>query len=92
MSEVNKVEQLHVLEPPGSFYAFVNAQGVLSKAGMSSEDFCKQTLEKQGVALLHGSAMGSFGEGYVRISFANSVENVRKGVGRLAAAVEEVYK
>ncbi|MFB0569535.1 MAG: pyridoxal phosphate-dependent aminotransferase [Nitrososphaeria archaeon] len=92
VSEVNKIEHLHVLEPPGTFYAFVNAQEVLSKAGMNSEDFCRGTLEKQGVALLHGSAMGSFGEGYVRISFANSIENIREGVRRLASAVENIYK
>ena len=92
VSEVNKIEHLHVFEPPGTFYAFVNAREVLSKAGMNSEDFCKRTLEKQGVALLHGSAMGSFGEGYVRISFANSVENIVEGVRRLASAVEGVYK
>jgi len=49
-------------------------------------------IDNYGVSLLHGSALGSYGEGYIRISFANSEENLREGIRRLKKAVDDALK
>jgi aspartate aminotransferase len=65
--------------PKGAFYAFPNISGT----GLSSKDFADRALEEAGVALLSGTAFGENGDGYIRISFANSQENLRDGIERL---------
>jgi len=72
--------------PQGAFYAFANIQGT----GLSSEAFEERALEEAGVALLSGSAFGSRGEGYVRLSYANSLENLRRAVERLDSLVRRL--
>ena len=66
-------------EPKGAFYAFPNIKGT----GLSSKEFAEKAMYEAGVALLAGTAFGSFGDGYVRISFANSQENLREAIQRL---------
>ncbi len=66
-------------EPEGAFYAFPSIKNL----GISSDDFEERALNEAGVALLSGSAFGEFGEGYVRLSYANSQENLRKALDRL---------
>ena len=66
-------------EPEGAFYAFPSIKDL----GISSDDFEERALSEAGVALLSGSAFGEFGEGYVRLSYANSQENLRKALERL---------
>ena len=65
--------------PGGAFYAFPNISGT----GLSSKDFADRALNEAGVALLAGTAFGDYGDGYIRISFANSRENLREGIERL---------
>lgn len=65
--------------PKGAFYAFPNVSGT----GLSSTEFADRALEEAGVALLSGTAFGKHGDGYIRISFANSQENLREGIERL---------
>ncbi len=65
--------------PKGAFYAFPNIRGT----GLSSQEFADKALYEAGVALLAGTAFGQFGDGYVRISFANSQENLREAIERL---------
>lgn len=65
--------------PKGAFYAFPN----ISKSGLSSKDFADRALNEAGVALLAGTAFGEHGDNYIRISFANSRENLREGIERL---------
>jgi aspartate aminotransferase len=65
--------------PKGAFYAFPNIQGT----GLSSQEFERLALDTAGVALLAGTSFGAFGEGYVRISFANSSENIVEALRRL---------
>ncbi len=65
--------------PKGAFYAFPNIRGT----GMSSQEFADKALYEAGVALLAGTAFGEFGDGYIRISFANSQENLREAIERL---------
>ena len=65
--------------PKGAFYAFPNIRGT----GMSSQEFANKALYEAGVALLAGTAFGVFGDGYIRISFANSQENLLEAIERL---------
>ncbi len=66
-------------EPEGAFYAFPN----ISETGLTSRQFEDRVMQEAGVALLSGSGFGEFGEGYVRISYANSRENIQKALDRL---------
>jgi aspartate/methionine/tyrosine aminotransferase len=70
--------------PQGAFYAFANVEGT----GLSSDQFEKRALNEAGVALLSGAGFGQRGKGYVRFSYANSVENLQKAVAHLTAFVE----
>jgi aspartate/methionine/tyrosine aminotransferase len=92
VEELSKIDGLRFVKPTGAFYAFVDVSRILSRVGKNSEEFVIDLIEKYGVAFLHGRAMGSYGEGHIRISFANSIDNIRKGIGRLKQAVEEVMK
>jgi aspartate/methionine/tyrosine aminotransferase len=92
VEELSRIDGLRFVKPTGAFYAFVDISRILSRVGRSSEEFVLDLIEKYGVAFLHGTAMGSYGEGYIRISFANSIDNIRKGIGRLKQAVEEIMK
>jgi len=86
LEELKKVEGITYLKPQGAFYLFINVQKVLSRVGMSSEQLVVKLIEDYGVAVLHGSSMGSYGEGFIRISFANSIENLLEGISRLGRA------
>lgn len=63
----------------GTFYAFIS----IKETGMSSEEFAMKLLEQEQVVVVPGDAFGNFGEGYIRISFATSMENIEKGMDRL---------
>ena len=66
--------------PRGAFYAFPNITGT----GRDSRAVAAALLEEAGVACLSGTAFGSWGEGYLRFSFANSVENIRRALDRVS--------
>ena len=66
-------------EPEGAFYAFPS----IRETGLSSAAFEERALNEAGVALLSGSAFGAYGEGYVRLSYANSQENISRALERL---------
>ena len=66
-------------EPEGAFYAFPS----IKETGLSSAEFEERSLNEAGVALLSGSAFGAYGEGYVRLSYANSQENITKALESL---------
>ena len=66
-------------EPEGAFYAFPSIRGT----GISSLEFQERALHEAGVALLSGSSFGKFGDGCVRLSYANSQENLKKALERL---------
>ena len=69
--------------PGGSFYVFPNIEGT----GISSDEFSNRCLMEAGVALLSGASFGSYGDGYVRLSFANSRENLTKALDRIGGFV-----
>jgi aspartate/methionine/tyrosine aminotransferase len=66
-------------KPQGAFYVFPNITGT----GMGSEELADLILEKAGVALLPGNSFGRYGEGFLRLSYANSIENIQKGLERI---------
>ena len=76
---LNTIPGFSCQKPQGAFYAFPNITGT----GMSSTELANLILEKAGVALLPGNSFGQFGEGYLRLSYANSIENIKKGIERI---------
>ena len=75
---LNNIHGILCPVPMGSFYLFPSIRGT----GLTSEQFAEKAL-KHGVALLPGTNFGSNGEGYVRISYATSMENLKEGIKRL---------
>jgi aspartate/methionine/tyrosine aminotransferase len=76
---LNKINGITCLTPKGAFYAFPNITGT----GLGSKDLERRLLEEAGVATLSGTAFGKYGDGYLRLSYANSVENIQKALGRI---------
>ena len=79
MKGLRQIPGISCPQPEGAFYAFPSIKGT----GMSSEEFQDRALNEAGVALLSGTSFGRFGEGYVRLSYANSQENIKEALGRL---------
>jgi len=65
--------------PQGAFYAFPNVEGT----GMPSKELAERLLQEAGVACLNGASFGAFGEGYLRFSYANSLENLMEALNRI---------
>jgi len=80
---LNSIEGLRAVKPQGAFYVFPNIEGV----GMDSGEFADYLLKEAGVAVLPGTAFGEYGEGFIRISYANSLDNIRKALDRISKAV-----
>ena len=73
---LNEIPGISCLSPKGAFYAFPN----IKATGMSSKEFADRLLLEGNVASLAGTDFGSYGEGYLRLSFANSMENLEKAI------------
>ncbi len=73
------------VEPKGAFYVFVNARHISA----NSYELAFDILEKAGVGITPGIDFGSNGEGYLRFSYANSIENIAKGLDRLEKYLKE---
>lgn len=80
---LNAIPGVHCPMPQGAFYAFPN----VSSFGRPSDELADYLLEEAGVALLSGTSFGANGEGYLRLSYANSVDNIQKALGRMAEAL-----
>ena len=77
---------LDCFEPEGAFYAFPN----ISEFGMSSEEFATRFLQEKKVAVVPGTAFGESGEGFLRISYAYSLEDLKEALSRLCEFVSEL--
>lgn len=77
---MNRIPGVRCRTPHGAFYVFPNTAGT----GISSRELAARLLEEAGVACLPGTAFGAAGEGYLRFSFANSIENIRKALERIS--------
>jgi aspartate/methionine/tyrosine aminotransferase len=71
--------------PAGAFYAFPNISGT----GFSSAEMQARLLTEEGVALLSGASFGSLGEGYVRLSYATSTEQIEEALFRMKRFLSE---
>ena len=80
--------KLECFEPFGAFYVFP----CIKEFGMTSEDFANRFLMEEKVAVVPGTAFGDCGEGYLRISYAYSLENLKLAIGKLAKFVEKLRK
>ena len=76
---LNKIKGFSCRLPKGAFYVFPN----ITKTGWPSKKLADALLDDAGVAALSGTAFGDFGEGYLRFSVANSIENIEKALGRI---------
>jgi aspartate aminotransferase len=76
---LNNIPGFTCQKPQGAFYVFPNITGT----GVGSTELANLILEKAGVALLPGNSFGEYGEGYLRLSYANSIENIQKGLERI---------
>jgi aspartate/methionine/tyrosine aminotransferase len=83
---LNAIKGISCMRPEGAFYAFPNITGT----GMKSKEFADYLLNTAGISVLSGSSFGSFGEGYLRLSYANSVENIEAALERMDKAVRQI--
>ena len=79
VSGLNNIKGFSCLSPKGAFYVFPN----IKATGWPSKKLADALLEEAGVAALSGTAFGAYGEGYLRFSVANSVENIEKALERV---------
>lgn len=76
---LNRIKGFSCRVPKGAFYVFPN----ITKTGWKSKKLADALLEEAGVACLSGTAFGDYGEGYLRFSVANSLENLNKALERV---------
>lgn len=77
---------IECFEPFGAFYTFPN----IKKFGLTSDEFANRFLQEEKVAVVPGTAFGDSGEGFLRISYAYSIEQLKEALGRLSSFVEKL--
>jgi aspartate/methionine/tyrosine aminotransferase len=85
VAELNTLPGFRCSMPEGAFYAFPNIRGT----GFSSKELADRLLNEAGVACLSGTSFGQYGEGYLRFSYANSLENLLQAVARIRSWLHE---
>jgi len=83
---LNSLPGITCLKPKGAFYVFPNITGT----GKDEKWLADYFLDEAGVACLAGTSFGEYGKGYIRFSYANSVENIEKAIGRMAEALKSL--
>jgi aspartate/methionine/tyrosine aminotransferase len=83
---LNEIEGLSCHAPEGTFYAFVN----ISKTGVNSDKLAVYLLEEHKVVTVPGTAFGEQGEGYIRLSFATSLDDIQEGIKRIKRGIENI--
>ena len=83
---LNAIPGISCRRPKGAFYVFPNAK----KLGMDSAQLANYLLNEAGVATLSGTDFGKYGEGYLRLSYANSMENIEKALKKIEMAVAKL--
>tara|TARA_Y100000590_G_scaffold133818_1_gene153038 strand:+ start:2790 stop:3950 length:1161 start_codon:yes stop_codon:yes gene_type:complete len=79
-NRLNQIENIDCFKPGGAFYAFPN----ISKTGLDGEQFSDKALNNFGVALVPGTSFGESAKNFVRISYANSIENIEKALNLIS--------
>lgn len=80
---INSIERLSCMKPKGAFYVFMD----VTKTGLTSDEFATRLLKETGVVLVPGTGFGDAGEGFVRLSYATSEENIEEGLKRIRGFV-----
>ena len=83
---LNGIKGMSCVKPFGSFYVFPN----VTNLPLSCEDLADYLLEEVGVALLPGTAFGKYGDGYLRLSYANSLDNINDALRRMESAISKL--
>ncbi|MFQ5824630.1 MAG: pyridoxal phosphate-dependent aminotransferase [bacterium] len=83
---LNNIPGISCKVPKGAFYVFPNVK----KVNRPSQWLENYLLNEAGVALLAGTAFGKYGKGYLRLSYANSIENIKKGLARIKSALSKL--
>jgi aspartate/methionine/tyrosine aminotransferase len=83
---LNAIDGISCVKPLGAFYVFPN----VTQLPLSCDALADYLLDEAGVALLAGTAFGKYGEGYLRLSYANSLENIHEGLARMDAAISKI--
>lgn len=83
---LNAIEKVSCIEPAGAFYAFAN----IKETGLSSWTFAERLLEQEKVVVVPGDGFGSAGEGFVRLAYAVSEENIEEGIKRIKRFVSSL--
>jgi len=85
---LNKIPGISCKKPLGAFYVFPN----IKETNKTSKELEEHLLDNFGVAGLAGTSFGKYGEGYLRFSYANSIENIQKALSKLKLAFEDIMK
>ena len=85
VSQMNAIEGVSCITPKGAFYAFPN----IKDTGWKAKELAHALLEETGVATIGGPDFGILGEGYLRLSYANSEENIERAIERIKAFIEK---
>jgi aspartate aminotransferase len=83
---LNAIPGIRCVKPHGAFYVFPSISGL----GLTSEVAASRILDEAGVAVLSGTAFGRFGQGYLRLSYANSLENIEIALERIGGFVKKL--
>jgi aspartate aminotransferase len=83
VSELNQLPGFRCADAAGAFYAFPNIEGT----GLSAREAQDRFLNDAGVATIAGTSFGAWGEGYLRFSYANSIDNIREAIRRISACL-----
>jgi aspartate/methionine/tyrosine aminotransferase len=82
---LNSIKGFSCKTPQGAFYIIVN----IKKTGYDCKELADKILHEAGVACLSGTCFGSYGKGYLRFSYANSVENIKEAINRIKRLIEK---
>jgi aspartate/methionine/tyrosine aminotransferase len=83
---LSSMKHIRVQKPEGAFYFFPSVKDT----GMSSKEFCERVFEETGVVVVNGGAFGECGNGYVRISYATSMEKLKEAMDRMESFLEKL--
>jgi aspartate aminotransferase len=86
VDSLRQIPGVRCVMPAGAFYAFPNVQDT----GVGSEELARRLLDDAGVAVLPGNSFGAYGDGYLRLSYANSVDNIRAALDRMDALIRSL--
>ncbi len=82
----DEIEEFSYINPEGAFYAFPN----ITKTGKNSEELSMYLMEQCGVVVVPGTAFGKYGEGYLRFSFATSIDMIKKGFEKIKEGIKNI--